>query len=134
MAIDDNTTTRSPLPTVILATPGQGIARAERQPDDNWLVTRLADDHKVYCLAAAPDGQTLYAGSDRGALRSTDAGRSWQAMQAAALVISVTFSRMVRPGKKWLSMNSVASGGGRNGRPAIFRARKTPRGIGELLS
>jgi photosystem II stability/assembly factor-like uncharacterized protein len=72
------------MPTnIILATPGHGIARAERRADDDWQVTRLVEDQKVYCLAAAPDGQTSYAGSQQGMLRSTDRGCTWQALTGA---------------------------------------------------
>jgi photosystem II stability/assembly factor-like uncharacterized protein len=65
---------------VFIATTGRGIARAERQKNDDWLVDFLLKDQDVRCLAADPsDRDVIYAGTQgAGMLRSDDQGKTWR--------------------------------------------------------
>src|SRR5262245_4560235 len=65
---------------VLLATTGQGIARAQGSVGGKWDVTFLLSDQDVRCLAADPLRPTVvYAGTQgRGVLRSADGGKTWR--------------------------------------------------------
>jgi photosystem II stability/assembly factor-like uncharacterized protein len=60
-----------------------GALRAS--PDGrNW--TQLAPPVAPYALAASPDGQVIVATSEKGTIRSTDAGKTWQRIAGAPLL------------------------------------------------
>ncbi len=62
-----------------LAGSDEGVTRAERALDGDWVVTRHAAEHKVTCLAADPtDLHRVYAGTHDGVLCSDDRGLTWQ--------------------------------------------------------
>jgi photosystem II stability/assembly factor-like uncharacterized protein len=44
------------------------------------LTAGLPPEVEARCLAASPDGRTLYVGTQNGPYRSTDAGESWRAL------------------------------------------------------
>lgn len=74
---------------VLLATNGNGIARAECGSDGQWRVDSLIEGQDVRCLAAVPqDKNILYAGTQgNGVLRSNDAGKTWQSRGMAGQVV-----------------------------------------------
>ena len=65
--------------TFIAAT-GNGLARAERDVNDDWSVEFLLAGQDVRCLAADPlNPAVIYAGAQgEGVLRSDDRGKSWR--------------------------------------------------------
>ena len=65
--------------TIILATNGKGLSRAERQ-SQQWSVEYLLEKLDVRCLAADPNNpQRVYAGTQGdGLLCSEDSGRTWR--------------------------------------------------------
>lgn len=68
--------TDDPRATLLLATPGRGINRAERS-GGHWSVTHLLEAHRVRCLAA--EGGVFWAGTHgAGVWRSEDGGRGWR--------------------------------------------------------
>ncbi len=73
---------------VLLATTGQGLARAA-QHDDHWHVTHLLSDQALTCLAADPlNPSVAYAGTrGGGVLRSSDAGQTWAAAGLAGRIV-----------------------------------------------
>lgn len=57
-----------------------GLSRASWQPAGDWVVERVDAGRPVTCLAADPaDPRRVYAGTQSGLLRSTDAGKTWRA-------------------------------------------------------
>ncbi|MCO6452227.1 MAG: hypothetical protein J5I90_15705 [Caldilineales bacterium] len=64
---------------LIIATTGNGIARAERQGDGSWLVSHLLGGQDVRCLAADPlNREVIYAGTQgAGVQKSLDGGVTW---------------------------------------------------------
>ncbi len=62
-----------------LATTGDGMARAWRDPHGAWQVTNHLTGVQVTCLVADPyDPQVIYGGTqNQGVLRSPDAGKTW---------------------------------------------------------
>jgi len=74
--------------TFISTTGNGGIARADCT-GGVWQVTTLLEDTSVTCLANDPaDTDSLYAGTrERGVLKSTDRGRTWQPLGIAGQVV-----------------------------------------------
>jgi photosystem II stability/assembly factor-like uncharacterized protein len=68
-------------PKVILAPNGNGIARAERNAQEQWAIEFFLKDQDVRCLAAdLHNPHRVYAGTQgEGMLRSEDGGQTWQA-------------------------------------------------------
>lgn len=65
---------------IFLATPGNGIARAECDKDGQWSVDFLLKNQRISCLANDPGNhERIYAGTEgQGVLLSEDGGISWK--------------------------------------------------------
>lgn len=65
---------------ILIATTGEGLARAECDADGGWSTELLLQGVRVTALTSiAGHADTLYAGTrDRGVLKSSDLGRTWQ--------------------------------------------------------
>lgn len=76
--------------SVLLATTGNGIARAHLAGDGSWSVEHLLPGEPVRCLGAVPrDSNSVYAGTySQGILRSKDRGRTWQTAGLAGQIIT----------------------------------------------
>jgi len=104
--------------TILLATDGIGISRAECGSDGNWSVERYATDYAVTCLAGDPsNAQILYAGARSGVLRSDDAGLTWRPAGMGghivkSLAVSPHDSNVVYAGTKPALMFISSDGGG----------------------
>lgn len=73
---------------IFLACFDNGVSRAERGPDGDWIVQQLATEHKTNCLAAAPSNRRIvYAGTPDGVLRSVDCGLTWQRRGMAGHIV-----------------------------------------------
>jgi photosystem II stability/assembly factor-like uncharacterized protein len=108
-----------------LATPGRGIARAERDAH-GWSVEFLLQDQRVTCFAADPHKPgVVYAGTQRsGVLRSGDGGKTWKQSGMEGQVVKALAASPAQPGliyagtkpafmfvsrdggKSWLEMDS----------------------------
>jgi hypothetical protein len=79
--------------TIILASTGNGIVRAEGNGTVEWSVAATLPGKDVRCLAANPlDQRIIYAGTqDQGVLRSQDCGETWSELTG--------FQRI--PGRWW---------------------------------
>jgi hypothetical protein len=84
----------------LIATTGQGIARAREHDDGKWSVDFLLQGQVARCLAADPlNSQTIYAGTQRnGALRSDDGGRTWRPAGMAGHIVNALAVSRAEPG------------------------------------
>ena len=82
-----------------LGTTGRGIARAA-YADGDWTVNHLLEDQAVTCLSADPlHPGVVYAGTQgSGALRSDDAGRTWQMAGLAGQIVKAVAASATEPG------------------------------------
>ena len=73
---------------VILATTGNGIARAECGTDGRWRGESLLEGRDIRCLAADRNRSRLFAGTQgNGVLRSNDGGKTWQLCGMAGQIV-----------------------------------------------
>lgn len=105
--------------TVLLATAGDGLARAERSASDGWSLTFPLAGQRVRSLAAAPQAVgPLFAGTDQGVLRSDDRGQTWRPAGLADQIVTAlavsprepdTVYAGVKPAGVYVSRNSGRS-------------------------
>lgn len=64
---------------IFISTPGDGLARASMNDNDEWTVDRPLGGEDVRCLAIDPNNPgVVYAGTQgNGVFRSDDAGKTW---------------------------------------------------------
>jgi photosystem II stability/assembly factor-like uncharacterized protein len=103
---------------VLLATTGNGIARAECQAGGRWRVDYLIEGQDVRCLAAVPQKENvLYAGTQgNGVLCSYDAGKTWRPQGMAgqvikSLAVSPHDARIIYAGTKPAHLYVTRDGG-----------------------
>lgn len=84
----------------LIATTGEGIARASRGDDGQWQVERLLSGSDVRCLAADPlRNDRVYAGTQgTGVVRSDDGGRTWSPSGLDGQVVKALAASPIRPG------------------------------------
>lgn len=81
---------------VFISTIGNGLVRAECDPDGNWSVESLLDGQQINCLMTYPHrAGVVYAGTQgSGLLRSDDRGKTWQTTGLDGQVVkSIAFCR-----------------------------------------
>jgi hypothetical protein len=74
---------------ILLATSGQGLARAECDAKGRWSVASLLVEEPVRCITAVADRpDTVYAGTQgHGVLRSEDRGQTWRPAGLAGQIV-----------------------------------------------
>jgi photosystem II stability/assembly factor-like uncharacterized protein len=85
---------------IFLATTGRGLARAERNASDAWVVTFLLTEQDVRCLAQDPlQPEVVYAGTQgNGVLRSVDQGKTWQPSGLGGQIVKTLAVSRIQPG------------------------------------
>jgi len=82
---------------------------------ESWTSSRTGLAGKLWDIAVAPDGQTLYAGSNNGVFKSTDRGASWAAttltIQTRAVVIDPDSPNTVYAGTYGSGVHVTTNGG-----------------------
>jgi hypothetical protein len=68
--------------TVLIATTGNSLVRAERADGEGWVTEQLSEPRDVCCVIAHPtDASTVFAGTrEQGVFRSNDKGRTWESL------------------------------------------------------
>jgi hypothetical protein len=83
--------------STFIATTGHGLARATRGKRGAWHVETLLSGTRVHALAH--DGDTVYAGTADGVLRSDDRGRTWNTLGLHGLPIRSLATTRAQPGR-----------------------------------
>jgi photosystem II stability/assembly factor-like uncharacterized protein len=114
--------------SIFLATTGRGLARAERNASDSWVVTFLLTEQDVRCLAHDPlQPEVVYAGTQgNGVLRSVDQGKTWQPSGLGGQIVKALATSRVSPSTVYAGTKPaclfVSQDGGENWRElASFR-------------
>lgn len=95
---------------LILSTPGDGIARAERLAGGAWEVSRQMAGVDVRCLASDPlDPRVIFAGTQaRGVYRSSDCGLTWQPAGLAGRTVKSLAASPHVPGRVYAGVRPAA--------------------------